>query len=63
MPMTSTTGLMWRADDNGGVAHACRRGFATALCGAQADREVAHGTPCPRCLVLATDYVLRHEAG
>jgi hypothetical protein len=53
--------VVWRRDRNG-VAHVCRGRWVTALCGAQTIAEVAVGSPCPRCLQLATDRVLADEA-
>lgn len=38
-----------------GLAHACAPGFATAFCGHQCKLEVKRGTPCPRCMKVATD--------
>lgn len=56
---TTPAPLVWRADAHRGVAHACRKGFVTTLCGTQARSEVARGVPCAECLELATDHMLR----
>jgi hypothetical protein len=52
--------IVWRLDKRG-VAHACPAGWATALCGAQGREEVDHGSPCPRCIELATDRLLDED--
>ena len=48
--------INWRRDING-VAHACPKGWVTAFCGAQCRDEVTQGSPCPRCMQLATEHL------
>lgn len=40
--------------DAWGIAHICRVGYVTALCGAQGRHRAERATPCPTCMELAT---------